>query len=65
MPLRRRARPPVLRSRAALFGELAALHGDKGVWKLVDRGGDAVAKVPVAGPVPLDVDTWEDYEAVR
>jgi molybdenum cofactor cytidylyltransferase len=23
-----------------------------------------VAEVPVAGPVPLDVDTWADYEAV-
>ena len=29
------------------------------------RPGDyAVAEVPVAGPVPLDVDTWADYEAV-
>ena len=36
----------------AVFGELAALHGDKGVWKLRDRGGDAVAEVPVAGPGP-------------
>ena len=48
-----------------MFGELAALHGDKGVWKLMDRYGDAVADVPVPGPVPRDVDTWEDYEAVR
>jgi molybdenum cofactor cytidylyltransferase len=46
----------------ALFGELAALHGDKGVWKLLDRV--SVADVPVPGPVPRDVDTWEDYEAV-
>ncbi|MFL5842748.1 MAG: NTP transferase domain-containing protein [Thermoleophilaceae bacterium] len=49
----------------SVFGELAALHGDKGVWKLLDRYGDQVAEVPVAGPVPLDVDTWEDYEAVQ
>ena len=47
-----------------VFGELAALHGDKGVWKLLDRAGDAVADVPVPGPIPRDVDTWEDYEAV-
>jgi molybdenum cofactor cytidylyltransferase len=46
------------------FGELAALHGDKAVWKLLDRRGDAVVDVPVAGPIPLDVDTWADYEAV-
>jgi molybdenum cofactor cytidylyltransferase len=48
-----------------VFGELAALHGDKGVWKLMDRYGDAVADVPVPGRIPRDVDTWEDYEAVR
>jgi molybdenum cofactor cytidylyltransferase len=48
----------------AVFGELAALHGDKGVWKLLDRRADEVVDIPVPGPVPLDVDTWEDYEAV-
>jgi molybdenum cofactor cytidylyltransferase len=46
------------------FGELEALHGDKGVWKLLDRHAEAVADVPVEGPVPRDVDTWEDYRAV-
>lgn len=47
-----------------LFGDLATLHGDRGVWTLMDRLGDEVADVPVPGPVPPDVDTWEDYEAV-
>ena len=47
-----------------LFGELGSLHGDKGVWRLMDAQGDAVARVPLAGPVPLDVDTEEDYRAV-
>jgi molybdenum cofactor cytidylyltransferase len=46
------------------FSELAALHGDRGVWKLLDRAGDEVVDVPIPGPVPLDVDTWEDYRAV-
>jgi molybdenum cofactor cytidylyltransferase len=46
------------------FAELAALHGDKGVWKLLDRRAGEVAEVAVQGPVPLDVDTWEDYERV-
>jgi molybdenum cofactor cytidylyltransferase len=46
------------------FAELAALHGDKGVWRLLDRYGDEVAEVPIAGAIPLDVDTEEDYEAV-
>jgi molybdenum cofactor cytidylyltransferase len=48
----------------ALFGELASLHGDKGVWRLLDRYGAAVAEVGIPGPVPLDVDTPDDYAAV-
>jgi molybdenum cofactor cytidylyltransferase len=47
-----------------LFGDLRALHGDKAVWRLLDEHAGAVAEVPVAGRVPLDVDTWADYEAV-
>jgi molybdenum cofactor cytidylyltransferase len=47
-----------------IFGELAALHGDRGVWKLMDRLGEKVVEVPIDGPIPLDVDTWADYEAV-
>ena len=47
----------------AMFGTLTGLHGDKAVWKLVDAGED-VARVRVAGPVPPDVDTWADYEAL-
>jgi molybdenum cofactor cytidylyltransferase len=46
----------------SLFGDLASLHGDKGVWKLLDRG-DPV-EVRIAGTIPPDVDTEEDYEAV-
>lgn len=48
----------------AIFGELAALHGDRGVWRLLDRLGSSVADVPVAGRVPRDIDTWQDYLAV-
>jgi molybdenum cofactor cytidylyltransferase len=48
----------------AVFADLAALHGDKGVWKLLDRRAAEVVEVPVAGRIPLDVDTWEDYQAV-
>ncbi len=46
------------------FGALAELHGDKGVWKLLNRWAQEVVDVPVAGPIPRDIDTWEDYEAV-
>jgi molybdenum cofactor cytidylyltransferase len=48
-----------------LFGELHALHGDKAVWKLLDRHADTVVDVGVPGRVPPDVDTREDYEAIR
>jgi molybdenum cofactor cytidylyltransferase len=52
---------PIAFSRA-MFGDLADLHGDKGMWRLLDRG--PTLEVPVAGPIPLDVDTEADYEAV-
>ena len=41
-----------------------ALHGDSGVWKLLDRRSSELVDVPVGGTVPRDVDTWDDYEAV-
>jgi molybdenum cofactor cytidylyltransferase len=43
------------------FEELSQLHGDKGVWKLLESGRHPVRELAVDGPVPLDVDTWEDY----
>ncbi len=46
----------------SVFGELSQLHGDKGVWKLVQSGRHPVRELAVDGPVPLDVDTWEDYQ---
>lgn len=54
---------PIWFSRS-LFGRLAELQGDKAVWKLLHSGTIDVAEVPVAGPVPVDVDTWQDYEAL-
>lgn len=47
-----------------VFGALADLHGDKGVWRLLDQRPSDVAEVPIAGPIPRDVDTPEDYRAV-
>ena len=55
---------PLLFSRE-LFGHLEELHGDKAAWKILDRHPDWVRDVPVDRPLPRDVDTWEDYEAVR
>jgi molybdenum cofactor cytidylyltransferase len=48
----------------SVFGELSAIHGDKAVWKLLDRHAAEVVDVPVAGRIPRDVDTDEDYRAV-
>lgn len=48
----------------AVFPDLAALHGDKAVWKLLERRGPAVVEVRVEGPVPPDVDTDDDYAQV-
>ena len=48
---------------AAAFVDLRQLHGDKAVWKLVEGQSGPVRKVPIARPLPADVDTWEDYEA--
>jgi molybdenum cofactor cytidylyltransferase len=45
----------------AVFGELAQLHGDKGIWKLIESGSVGVYELAVDGTVPLDVDTWDDY----
>ena len=44
-----------------VFSELELLHGDKGVWKIVESGRRSVSELEVDGPVPLDVDTWDDY----
>lgn len=47
-----------------LFPDLAALHGDKAAWKLVDQHPDWVRTVEIGRPLPKDVDTWADYTAI-
>jgi molybdenum cofactor cytidylyltransferase len=46
----------------SLFADLADLHGDKAVWKLLESGRYTVIETAIDGPVPIDVDTWADYE---
>ena len=48
----------------SVFGALADLHGDKGVWRLLDQPATTWPRCRSPGPIPLDVDTAEDYEAV-
>lgn len=50
--------------RSEVFDDLLSLHGDKAVWKLLESGRYGVHEVEIAGNVPLDVDTWEDYQAL-
>ena len=50
--------------RRQVFGDLVALHGDKAVWKLLESGRYPVLEVEIDGNIPLDVDTWPDYEAL-
>jgi molybdenum cofactor cytidylyltransferase len=45
-----------------VFGAVAELHGDKGVWRLIESDRFEVRLVPTDGTVPLDVDTWDDYK---
>ncbi len=46
----------------SVFGPLGELHGDKAVWKLLESGRFDTAHVQIDEDVPLDVDTWDDYE---
>ncbi len=48
----------------SLFEPLAGLQGDKAAWKLVDRHPDWTRAVDVDRPYPLDVNTWDEYEAL-
>jgi CTP:molybdopterin cytidylyltransferase MocA len=46
---------------AETFGELGALDGDAGARSVVQAQPERVARVPIDAPMPLDVDTPEDY----
>lgn len=44
------------------FEALRDLHGDKGVWRMIESGSWPVVEARIPDTIPLDVDTWEDYE---
>jgi molybdenum cofactor cytidylyltransferase len=46
-----------------LFDQLAALHGDKAAWKIVDAHRNWIGTVPMDRPAPRDINTWQEYEA--
>lgn len=43
---------------------LAALHGDKAVWRLLEHRAAELVEVPIRGAIPPDVNTPADYEQV-
>jgi molybdenum cofactor cytidylyltransferase len=49
---------------ADAFATLRGLHGDKAVWKILDGQPDRVRRIAVDRPLPVDVDTWDDYVTV-
>jgi molybdenum cofactor cytidylyltransferase len=49
---------------AAAVEELRASRGPKPAWRLLESAPGRVAAARVGRPLPRDVDTWEDYEAV-
>ena len=49
---------------AVLATALSRLHGDKAVWKLLEQRAADVAEVAVAGRIPPDVDTADDYAQI-
>jgi molybdenum cofactor cytidylyltransferase len=65
VPLYRDGRGHPVLFAAALFGELAAVTGDRGGRDVIARDPTRVAAVPVDAPVPPDLDTPEDYLALR
>jgi len=49
---------------ASVFDELRAVTGDQGGRGVIARDPSRVAELPVEAPMPRDVDTWADYEAL-
>ena len=45
----------------AIFEQVKALHGDKGVWKLLEANPDWVTEVQLDKLYPCNINTLEDY----
>ena len=50
---------------AAVFPELVRLEGDAGARAVVAARPERVARISIETPMPLDVDTPDDYERLR
>jgi molybdenum cofactor cytidylyltransferase len=61
---RDRSGHPIVIGRDA-WSLLQELEGDVGARDVIAAHPELVVSVEVDGPIPADVDTWKDYEAVR
>lgn len=50
---------------ASVFPELVHLPGDRGARAVVERSPARLGIVDIAGPMPADIDTPEDYERLK
>jgi molybdenum cofactor cytidylyltransferase len=48
---------------SAAFSDLRALRGDKAIWKRLESGSPSIRRLPLDIPVPVNVNTVEDYIA--
>jgi molybdenum cofactor cytidylyltransferase len=48
----------------SFYDQLAALHGDKAAWKLVDAAASSVHELRIEIPFPEDINTREDFERI-
>jgi molybdenum cofactor cytidylyltransferase len=55
---------PIVFSSAAVC-ELQRMDGDKPAWQLLQENRDRVGEARIDRPLPVDVNTWDDYVAVR
>lgn len=46
---------------SALWSEVKSLRGDEGLRGLFSRRPDWLTTIPMPGPPPADIDTWDDY----
>jgi molybdenum cofactor cytidylyltransferase len=51
---------PVLLSKT-IFAEIRELHGDKGVWRLLEAHPEWVHEIEMDLSPPADINRWEDY----
>jgi molybdenum cofactor cytidylyltransferase len=57
---RGRSGHPVLLSRT-IFAEIRKLHGDKGVWRLLEAHPEWIHEIAMDLASPADINRWEDY----